>query len=251
MSQQQQYARTYRNNITSTRLFTLNGVNSEGTLGFLSVEVSGNGVKLTVYTGLSDDKQRERKTITARFKGQAINSFLTVLNLMVDMANHHDDGKKMTYRTEVIGGYKNKEGKFVQAPMSELLVRRNESGVYQIALINRTHGRVWFDLTVSNRDFVIYDVNSNEPASEAFISRQFMLNWVRNINQTVLNVLTQEYADEETKDDRNNRNSGGYKGNNSNYNNGGNSNYSKPQQQQQQQKQAAELPSDYDDDFMV
>lgn len=249
MSQQNQYARTYRNNITNTRLFNLAGVNSEGTLGFLSVEVSGNGVKVSVYTGLSDDKQRERKTITARFKGQAINSFLTVLNLMVDMANHHDDGKKMTYRTEVIGGYKNKEGKFVQAPMAELLVRRNEEGIYQMALINRTHGRVWFDLTVSKRDLVIYDVNSNEPASEAFISRQYMLNWVRNINQTVLNVLTQEYADEETKDERKGR-SGGYNGGgNSNYNNGG-GNYNKPQQQQQKPA-AQELPSDYDDDFMV
>lgn len=243
MSQQNQYARTYRNNITNTRLFNLTGVNSEGTLGFLSVEVSGNGVKVSVYTGLSDDKQRERKTITARFKGQAINSFLTVLNLMVDMANHHDDGKKMTYRTEVIGGYKNKEGKFVQAPMAELLVRRNEEGIYQMALINRTHGRVWFDLTVSKRDLVIYDVNSNEPASEAFISRQYMLNWVRNINQTVLNVLTQEYADEETKDERKGRSGGGY--------NGGSNSYNKPQQQQQQKQTQQELPSDYDDDSMV
>lgn len=242
MSQQQQYARTYRNNITNTRLFNLTGVNSEGTYGFLSVEVSGNGVKVSVYTGLSDDKQRERKTITARFKGQAINSFLTILNLMVDMANHHDDGKKMTYRTEVIGGYKNKEGKFVQAPVSELLVRRNEEGIYQMALINRTHGRVWFDLTVSKRDFVIYDVNSNEPASEAFISRQYMLNWVRNINQTVLDVLTQEYTDEESKDERKGRSGGGY--------NGGGS-YNKPQQQQQQKPAQQELPSDYDDDFMV
>ena len=48
MSQQQQYARTYRNNITNTRLFNLTGVNSEGTLGFLSVEVSGNGVKVSI-----------------------------------------------------------------------------------------------------------------------------------------------------------------------------------------------------------
>ena len=150
----------------------------------------------------------------------------------------------MTYRTEVIGGYKNKEGKFVQAPMAELLVRRNEEGIYQMALINRTHGRVWFDLTVSKRDLVIYDVNSNEPASEAFISRQYMLNWVRNINQTVLNVLTQEYADEETKDERKGRSGGGYNG-------GGNSGYNKPQQQQQQKPAAQELPSDYDDDFMV
>lgn len=202
------YGSTYDNNITSTRLTRLWGRNEEETAASFNIYVSGNQVRIQVYTGLQDDKNKKVNSIKVNFKDQQIPSFLAALDMLRDLALHQDDGEAKVIPCPIFGYIKPQGGKAERREIAKLLLGRNKKGVYYISLINSTHGRVMFPLTF-DRDFQVYNVNTNEPADEAWVSRCFMLSWVNDMKDVLKGTLIQEYVDKQDDKGGNNNKSGG------------------------------------------
>ena len=190
------------------------GRNEEKTVASFNLYVTGNVLHLTVYTGLSEDKQRRQKQIKFDFKDGQITSFLAILQGLVQLSELPFDGEA---RTIVSISTKNKTNSWAQNDKAErreigkILVGRDKNGIYFISAINNTHGRVKFNFEL-DRDIVIYDINSNEPIEPKEASERMMLQFVNNAKLILANVLTQEFVDKDSEKE------GGQSGSNNNNN---------------------------------
>lgn len=193
--------RKYRKNITSdTRLTKLWGRNEEGSAASFNLYVSGNQIRLQVYTGLTEDKQKRNPNITFNFKDQQVASFFTILGQLENLIQNHEVGEKKVIPCPIFGFIKTKDmQKAERREIGKIVVGREKNGVYFITAIDNYHGKVVFPLTL-DRDVQIYNVNSNEPASEDYVSKCFALHWIKMVRKLFMATLTQEFTDTDSDD---------------------------------------------------
>lgn len=223
MSNNQFQNNNVRNNITHSRVTRLWGRNEEGSASSFNLYVTNNALRIQIYTGLNEDKQKRTPSIYFSFKDGQIPSVLTILSMLRDLPTRFPDNEPKTIKCPVFGFTKKQgEPKASRTQIGEILIGRDKKGVYWISAIDNIHGKVRFPFTL-DRDIKIYNVNTNEEADEAYISECVMKSWVDNTLQIIANVLTQEYVEPEAKDD--NKGKGGYNNQKSNQSSNGNSNF--------------------------
>lgn len=198
------FGQMYRNNITNTRIVSLWGKNTEGTGASLNCYISGNTIRLRIFTGMQADKEKKVKSINFDFKEDRIIDFVSFINTLVEIDKIPFESGKQIKQVFAINGFIG--NKKERGEVGKIIVGRDGDGVYFISGINNTHGKVKFPITF-NRDTVIYNLNTNEPASEHYKSKMFMLSWVSTVKDLVATVLTQEYVEPKKSDNRQSSNS--------------------------------------------
>lgn len=222
MAEQQYRGTQYRNNMTHTNILTLFGTNEEKTASVFSLYLTGNTVRIRVYTGLSEDKQRKQQNITLSFDSSQIPSFFMMLDTLKQLAEDVDgEEKKIKFGIKTF--VKSRDGgKSEKHETGAIIAGRSKSGVVWISAQDNYHGKVVFPLK-PNRDITCYNTNTQEPADAAYVSQQFTKSWVDLTKRILANVAVQEYVEKEDASRNNNR--GGNSGDNGGYNNQSNNNY--------------------------
>ena len=220
MAEQRQFASMYPNNISHERVMSRWGTNGEGTASNLNLTVSGNTIRLKIYTGLSEDKQKDNKSIDFQFGAQNAIDFMTIVEAMRSIAEMPLDAGSQK-RAFAIRNYRHKIG---MVEVGKIVVGRDAEGVVFISGINDTHGKVKFDMTVG-RDMTVYALNSSEPCSPAEASLIYTRAWVDAVKVFLVDILTSQHVDtQKDKQQGGNQQRGGNGGgyNKGGYNKGGN-----------------------------
>lgn len=187
------FGQMYRNNITNTRISSLWGKNTEGTGASFNCYISGNTLRLRIFTGMQADKEKKVKSINFDFKEDKIIDFVSMINTLLEIDAIPFESGNAVKQVFSINGFIN--GKKERGEIGKIIVGRDGDGVYFISGINNSHGKVKFPITFNSRDTVIYNLNTNEPADEHYKSKMFMRSWVSTVKDLVATVLTQEYVE--------------------------------------------------------
>lgn len=221
-----QFASMYPNNLSHERVFSRWGRNNEGTASNLNITVTGNIIRIKISTGLSEDKQRDQKTIDFTFGANMVFDFLTIVNKVGEFARRPLDAGPVKQAF----GISNYRRGGVQE-VGKIVVGRDNEGVLFISGIDEIHGKVKFDLTLG-RDVVMFAENSSERASPAEVSRAYTETWADAVKTFLAPIMVEQYVDTQ-KDkqqqgggnkgnwNKGGNNGGGWKGNNGGGNGGG------------------------------
>lgn len=224
----------YRKNVTNTKLFDLVANNPEGSRATFKMYVSGNAIRIRIYTGMTDDENKQNKAISFDFAENKAIDLMSILLTLRDFSKVPFVQGEQLIQAFSISGYvsQNQRGE-----IGKIIIGRDGNGVYYISGIKNGYGKVRFDFNLSP-DTVAYDVNSrdNTPAPVNYVSERVMMTYIENAMVVVGSTLVQEYADKDEKKQggNNNYSKGNYQ--KGNYNNGGN-NYQQNQGGYQNQNQ--------------
>ena len=194
------FGQMYRNNITNTMVSSLWGKNPEGTGALFKCYISGNCIRLRIFTGMQADKEKKIKSINFDFKEDKIIDFVSILDTLIKIDEMPFEKGNAIKQIFSINGFVN--GKKERGEIGRIFVGRDADGVYFISGVNNSHGKVKFPITFNSRDTVLYNLNTNEPADEHYKSKTYMRAWVSTVKNLIATVLTQEYVEPKKQADK-------------------------------------------------